>query len=70
MEDTTELDELDELDGKLYVLIRDFNQAGRAAVRAGLVPDRARYYRFNHLGPAACRPNRTDEPAPEPTPEA
>jgi len=52
MEDTAEIDELD---GKLYVLIRDFNLAGRAAVRAGLLPDRAPYFRFNHIGAAAYR---------------
>ncbi|PKN21092.1 MAG: hypothetical protein CVU65_17555, partial [Deltaproteobacteria bacterium HGW-Deltaproteobacteria-22] len=38
MDDTAEIDLLD---GKIYVIIRDFNEAGRAAVRAGLLPDRA-----------------------------
>ncbi len=67
---TDDTAEIDILDGKIYVIIRDFNEAGRAAVRAGLIPERARYFRFNHLGPAAYRRNRTDDPAPEPTPEA
>jgi len=73
MEDTAELDELD---GQLYVMIRDFNEAGRAAVRAGLLPDAAPYFRFNHIGSGYFRkkaaggdPN-TDDPAPEPAPEA
>jgi len=67
MEDTAELDILD---GKLYVIIRDVNEAGRAAVRAGLLPDRAPYFRFNHIGPAAYRRSMPAAPAPEPTPEA
>ena len=52
MDDTAEIDLLD---GKIYVIIRDFNEAGRAAVRAGLLPDRAPYFRFNHLGASAYR---------------
>ncbi len=49
---------------------RDFNEAGRAAVRAGLLPDRAPYFRFNHTGPAANRRAKAEDPAPEPIPEA
>ncbi len=73
MEDTAELDILD---GKLYVIIRDFNEAGRAAVRAGLLPDRAPYFRFNHIGSGYFRKKAEggdpaiDDPAPEPEPEA
>jgi len=73
MEDTAELDELD---GRLYVIIRDFNEAGRAAIRAGLLPDVAPYFRFNYIGSGYFRKKAAggapaaDGPAPEPTPEA
>lgn len=65
MEDTAEIDELD---GKLYVIIRDFNKAGRAAVRAGLLPDRAPYFRFNHIGAGVYRRKATEDgPETDPT---
>ena len=73
MEDTAELDELD---GQLYVIIRDFNEAGRSAVRAGLLPDAAPYFRFNYIGSGYFRKKAAggdptpDDPAPEPTPKA
>jgi len=41
--------ELDELDGRLYLMMVDVNAAGRRAVRAGLIPSRPPFYRFNHL---------------------
>ncbi|PKN26062.1 MAG: hypothetical protein CVU65_06820 [Deltaproteobacteria bacterium HGW-Deltaproteobacteria-22] len=41
--------ELDELDGRLYRMMVDVNAAGRRAVRAGLIPSRPPFYRFNHL---------------------
>ncbi len=51
--------ELDELDGRIYVLLRDLNSAGRRAIRAGLLTRQAPYYRFNHL-------RRAPRPAPTP----
>ncbi len=60
-------EEIDELDGRLYVIMRDFNELGRAAVRAGLIVDRPPYFRFNHLGAGFRKPAA---PAPEPPPEA
>lgn len=41
--------EIDELDGRLYMMMLDVNAAGRNAVRAGLIPSRPPFYRFNHL---------------------
>jgi len=52
--------EIDELDGRIYVLLRDLNSAGRRAIRAGLLTRQAPYYRFNHLRRA---------PRPTPTPD-
>lgn len=57
-------EEIDELDGRLYVIMRDFNELGRAAVRAGLIVDRPPHFRFNHLGAGFRKPA-----APAPTPE-
>ncbi|PKN27011.1 MAG: hypothetical protein CVU65_03970, partial [Deltaproteobacteria bacterium HGW-Deltaproteobacteria-22] len=62
VEDT---EEIDELDGRLYVIMRDFNELGRAAVRAGLLADKPPHFRFNHLGAGFRKPA-----APAPTPEA
>ncbi len=56
-------EEIDELDGRLYVIMRDFNELGRAAVRAGLIVDRAPHFRFNHLGPGF---RKAADPAPSP----
>jgi len=47
--------EIDELDGELYLWMRDFNEAGRAAVRAGLIDRPLSDFRFTHIGPAASR---------------
>ncbi|MBU1412523.1 hypothetical protein KKC22_13510 [Myxococcota bacterium] len=55
--------EIDELDGHLYIIMRDFNEAGRAAVRAGLIDQPLSTFRFTHIGPAARRT------APAPTPQ-
>ncbi|MBU1413309.1 hypothetical protein KKD52_04440 [Myxococcota bacterium] len=60
VEDTLELDELD---GRLYVMMIDLNAAGRRAVRAGRIADRPPYYRFNHLRKPR---NSSAEPAPAP----
>ena len=57
-------EEIDELDGRLYVIMRDFNELGRAAVRAGLIVDRPPHFRFNHLG-AGFRKPATPAPTPE-----
>ncbi|MBU1409878.1 hypothetical protein KKD52_11880 [Myxococcota bacterium] len=51
--------EIDELDGRLYVTIRELNAAGRRAIRAGRLTRQPPYYRFNHLRKA---------PRPTPTP--
>ncbi len=60
MSDTAELDELD---GRLYMMMVDLNAAGRRAVRAGLIPSRPPFYRFNHL-----RRPRVNNSDPAPTP--
>lgn len=57
--------EIDELDGELYVIMRDFNEVGRAAVRAGLIDRPVSTFRFNHIGPAANRRKATQEPVPQ-----
>ena len=57
-------EEIDELDGRLYVIMRDFNELGRAAVRAGLIADKPPYFRFNHLG-AGFRKSADPAPTPE-----
>ena len=51
--------ELDELDGRLYRMMVDVNAAGRRAVRAGLIPSRPPFYRFNHLRKS---PRKTADP--------
>jgi len=51
--------EIDELDGRLYVTIRELNAAVRRAIRAGRLTRQPPYYRFNHLRKA---------PRPTPTP--
>jgi len=64
-------EEIDELDGRLYIIMRDFNEIGRAAVRAGLIPDRAPHFRFNHLGATHFRQKAGAGPtAEDPAPKA
>lgn len=41
--------ELDLLDGKLYVMIKDLNDAGRRAIRDGALAQKSSEYRFQHL---------------------
>jgi len=55
--------EIDELDGRLYMMMLDVNAAGRSAVRAGLIPSRPPFYRFNHL-----RKSSRQNPDPVPPP--
>jgi len=63
--------EIDERDGDLYLRMRDFFEAGRAAVRAGLIDRPISNFRFTHLrrgsaGPVSpAGPNGPDE---DPTP--
>ena len=59
--------EIDELDGELYLIMRDFLEAGRDAVRAGLIDRPTSTFRFNFMGPAYGR--RTPTPPAEPTPQ-
>ncbi|MBU1410146.1 hypothetical protein KKC22_01395 [Myxococcota bacterium] len=59
--------EIDELDGQLYLMMRDFLEAGREAVRAGLIDRPISTFRFTFIGPAANRRNHT--PPAEPTPQ-
>ncbi|MBU1243335.1 hypothetical protein KKD52_01175 [Myxococcota bacterium] len=54
--------EIDELDGHLYLVMRDFYDAGRAAVRAGLIDRPLSTFRFTYL---AHSPSRRPAPAPE-----
>jgi hypothetical protein len=60
--------EIDELDGELYLIMRDFLEAGRAAVRAGLIDRPVATFRFTFIGPVSSR--RADTPPADPTPEA
>ncbi len=57
--------EIDELDGELYVIMRDFNEVCRAAVRAGMVDRPISTFRFNHIGPATYRRPAAEEPVPQ-----
>ncbi|MBU1411335.1 hypothetical protein KKC22_07430 [Myxococcota bacterium] len=52
--------EIDELDGRLYVTMRELNSAGRRAIRAGRLTRQPPYYRFNHIRKA---PRPTPPPA-------
>ena len=52
--------EIDILDGRLYVTLRELNSAGRRAIRAGRLTRTPPYYRFNHLRRA---PRPTPVPA-------
>jgi len=54
--------EIDELDGHLYLAMRDLYEAGRAAVRAGLIDRPLSAFRFTHL---AQSPAHRPAPAPE-----
>lgn len=59
--------QIDLLDGKLYLWIRELNKAGRRAIRNGHLPGAPEDYAFHHLkhsGKAA------PAPAPQPTPAA
>jgi len=63
--------EIDERDGDLYLRMRDFFEAGRAAVRAGLIERPLSNFRFTHLrrgsvGPVS--PAGPDGPGEDPTP--
>ncbi len=60
--------EIDELDGQLYLMMRDFFEAGRNAVRAGLIDRPTSTFRFTFIGPAASR--RAATPPAAPTPQA
>ena len=57
---------IDLLDGKLYYMIRDLNDAARAAIRNGDLQAALAEYRFHHLGHR--RRLDPDEPADSPTP--
>jgi hypothetical protein len=52
--------EIDILDGRLYVTLRELNSAGRRAIRAGRLTRTPPFYRFNHLRQA---PRPTPVPA-------
>jgi hypothetical protein len=63
--------ELDERDGELYLRMRNFCEAGRAAVRAGLIDRPLSSFRFTHLSHGRSRastPAGPDGPAVNPTP--
>ena len=57
--------ELDERDGELYLRMRDLYEAGRAAVRAGLIDRPLSNFRFTHLRHGRSRAN---DPAVDPAP--
>ncbi|MBU1243783.1 hypothetical protein KKD52_15455 [Myxococcota bacterium] len=57
--------ELDERDGELYLRMRDLYEAGRAAIRAGLIDRPLANFRFTHLRHGRTRAN---DPAVDPTP--
>lgn len=52
--------EIDILDGRMYVTLRELNSAGRRAIRAGRLTRTPPFYRFNHLRRA---PRPTPVPA-------
>jgi len=57
---------VDLADGRLQVVMRDFNEAGRRAIRNGDLKASLKEYRFHHLRQA--NDVRVDEPAPTPVP--
>ncbi len=56
--------DIDELDGRLYVMMRDLNRTGRQLVQAGILPARPPFYRFTHLRRAASPAAAPATPAP------
>ena len=57
--------ELDERDGELYLRMRDLYEAGRAAIRAGLIDRPLSNFRFTHLRHGRTR---VSDPAVDPAP--
>lgn len=58
VEDTAELDLAD---GKLYVMIKDFNDAARRAIRDGILARKPSEYRFEHLSSGSPKKTAGDE---------
>lgn len=64
---TVDTDELDLLDGKLYIAMRALNQAGRNAIRNGTLDAKPGEYRFHHLNQSGhAAPIAPPPPAPNP----
>ena len=57
--------ELDERDGELYLRMRDLYEAGRAAIRSGLIDRPLSNFRFTHLRHGRTR---VSDPAVDPAP--
>lgn len=59
VEDTAELDLLD---GKLYIIMKDLNTAARRAIRDGVLVRKASEYRFHHLNSGSSKKPTGDQP--------
>ena len=58
----TDTAELDRYDGKLYVVIKDLNAAGRKAIRNGLLKAKRSEYTFNQLQRSAEKADPKPDP--------